>query len=324
MQLTRATATITQEPVQFNPLVQDRGFASMLQASSDALHGAKAATSTPQVLDVEQRLQQHWSIPEYTQIFERPQRVMLETERSFERFEERARQVAEQMQRYDIQAMVALRFGVGGLSTQTRQPFDLSDSYLNPLWNTERQVFGWSRGNSRLISAIGGLGVAHTLAKAVVDIERASGENRQSAFIAGELRQYVGNILRQGFNSYGFNPVAPAALMTQGIDPVLSLTASSKGMAAGLDLSVASAAELRGVGQGLFMAGHISVEQYSLMLHADQLYGDSVQRENRDWLDLFTQLSSDAALGGQARYWVSQTLQTLERISSDRDTAQQG
>lgn len=320
MQLNRPMPVLSREPVRFDPLQQDRGFAQMFQQEMAVKSASttEPATALMALTGAEESLLSHWPLPDYERIFEAPDEVMRETAADFERFEERARQVAHEMMRYDIQAMVDIRFGVGGISTRLDDDFLMSDLSMMQLWNVEQQIFSWGQSNNRLQHAITGLGVEHSLAMAVSVLQREQGINRQHASTAGILDDYVRQLLLMTGNSTGFNPVMTHQLDAQGCD--LSCV-----LGGDFNPRQASAAELRGAAQFLFQQGRVGIETFSLMTHANQLLGLERNKSavgntaaKTDWVDAFDAFLVQAPLYGAARMQVQLTRETLQDLSVNK------
>ncbi|WP_370278800.1 hypothetical protein [Pontibacterium sp.] len=319
MQLNRPMPVLSTEPFRFDPLQQDRGFAQMFQQEMAVRSTTETEANAVMALTgAEESLLSHWEIPDYKRIFNAPEAVMRETAADFERFEERARQVAHEMMRYDIQAMVDIRFGVGGISTRLEDDFLISDLSMMQLWGVEQQIFGWGQSNSRLLQTITGLGVKHSLAMAVSALEREQGTNRQQASAAGMLDDYVRQLMLMAGSSTGFNAVMPYQLGTQGCDLSCALGGE-------FNPRQASPAELRGAAQFLFQQGRVGIETFSLMTHAHQLLG--LERdggavgntsEKVDWVRAFDDFLAQAPLYGMARTQVQLTRESLQSLSVNK------
>lgn len=308
MQLNRPMPVLATEQFRFDPLQQDRGFAQMFEQEMAVKSAGEAAPKALMVLtDAEESLLNHWSIPDYERIFEEPEKILRETAADFERFEERARQVAHEMMRYDIQAMVDIRFGVGGISTRLDDGFLMSDLSMAQLWNVEQQIFGWGRDNNRLVDAVGGLGLKHSLAKAVMTIEREQGVSRNQVTERGFLDGYIQQLLLTAGNTTGFNPLMPHQLETMGVD-LLSVQGKN------INPRSATAAELRGAAQHMFQRAEISIESFSFMMHAHQLTAQSPQAGNVDWISALHGLTNSASVYGEAKLHLLNTLAVLQRL----------
>lgn len=309
MQLNRPMPVLTTEPFRFDPLQQDRGFAQMFQQEMAVKSISQTETKAAMALTgAEESLLNHWSIPDYERIFDAPEMVMRETAADFERFEERARQVAHEMMRYDIQAMVDIRFGVGGITTNLNDNFLVSDLSMAQLWNVEQQIFGWGRDNARLVNAVGGLGLEHSLAKAVLMMDREQGLNRNQAAERGQLDGYVRQLLLTAGNTSGFNPLMPRQLETMGID-LLSAQGEN------INPRSATAAELRGAAQYMFQRAEVGIESFSFMMHAHQLTAQPEQAGSVDWISAFHGLSNSPSVYGDAKLHLVNTLAVLQRLA---------
>lgn len=319
MQLNRPMPVLSNDPVRFDPLQQDRGFAQMFEQELAVKSASGAGPKAVMALTgPEESLLSRWAIPDYEQIFDAPEAVMRETAADFLRFEERARQVAHEMMRYDIQAMVDIRFGVGGIATRLDNNFLISDVSMAQLWGVEQQILGWGQSNSSLVQTITRLGVKHSLAKAVSALGREQGINRQQASVTGVLDDYVRQLLLIASNSTGFNPVMPHQIGVQGCDLACALGSE-------FNPHRASAAELRGAAQFLLQQGRVGIETFSLMTHAHQLLG--LERDERfvenvsekvDWVSAFDNFLMQAPLNGAARTQVQLTRETLQSLSPNK------
>lgn len=307
MQLNRSLPILSTEPFLFDPMQQDRGFAQMLQQEIEVKQAVVDTQNGMQPNQAETQLLQRWPISEYARIFSEAEKVLRETEADLERFHERSRQVAYDLMRYDMQAMVDVRFGVAGISTTPNEPFMLSDSYLQRLWQAEGPIQNWGRDNSRLTQAITGLGVKHALAKAVTSLQDEQGVDRYQATSRGQLDSYVRQVLLRAGNLTGFNPLSSHQLETMGCDLRCILSVED------FDPRQATAAELRGAAQHLFHRGEIGAEDLSLLTHAPQLLGTQVLHGGVNWMDAFRGFVNSAQLQGKAQFHLENTLAVLQR-----------
>lgn len=312
MQLNRSLPILSTEPFQFDPMQQDRGFAQMLQQEIEVKQAVVAdAQNGVRPNHTEQQLLQRWPISDYGRIFSQAEEVLRETEADFERFHERSRQVAFDLMRYDMQAMVDVRFGVAGISTTPNESFMLSGSYLQRLWQAEGPIQSWGRDNSRLTQAITGLGVKHALAKAVTSLQAEQGVERHQAASLGQLDSYVRQVLLRAGNLTGFNPLSSHQLETMGCDLQCVLGVSE------FNPRQATAAELRGAAQHLFHSGEIGVESLSLLTHVPRLLGTHTPQGGVNWIEAFRGFGNSASLQEEAQSHLESTLSVLLRLQTD-------
>ena len=307
MQLNRSLPILSTEPFLFDPKQQDRGFAQMLQQEIEVKQAVVDTQNGMQPNQAETQLLQRWPISEYARIFSEAEKVLTETEADFERFHERSRQIAYDLMRYDMQAMVDVRFGVAGISTTPNEPFMLSDAYLQRLWQAEGPMQNWGRDNSRLTQAITGLGVKHALAKAVISLQEEHGVDRYQATARGQLDSYVRHVLLRAGNLTGFNPLSSHQLETIGCDLRCTLSVED------FDPRQATAAELRGAAQHLFHRREIGVESLSLLTHAPQLLSPQAPQGGVNWIDTFRGFVNSAQVQGKAQFHLENTLAVLQR-----------
>lgn len=274
MQLIKPGPIPGRELFQFNPQTQDKGFAQMLSEVT----ATQAATGQPAQMQVaEQQLTAQWPISDYAQVFEHSESVMARTAEAFERFNERARQVTAELQRYDIAHLVHIRLGVGGVTTQSRSSSGFDGLLLGQLWRTDQDIMGWSGQNNRLQDAISGLGVSHSLAKAAYHLQQSEGLTRQQALSRGVLGDYINRLLDNAFNLNGSNPLSSGLLGAQGFSASAYLSARSSGIIdpQQYDFSNMTGPQLRGNMLGLFRGGQLSLQAYSAIWHLSGQIGSS-------------------------------------------------
>lgn len=294
----------------FNPLEQDRGFAQMFERQVASGQQATPAAEAVGMSGVEQDIQQRWNIGDYGAIFNQPEQVMADHQDDFARYQERARQVSQEMARYDIQSMIDIRFGLPGVDTSLKDDFVLSDMSLHHLWRAEANIFEWSRSNHRLVDAIGGLGVQYAMAQSVLGVQLETGMTRSGAMASGQMDLYIQSVMLKASNTTGYNSLS-GAQAGLGIDPTTLWSQQT-----GFDPRNATVAELRGQAQQLYQKGNIGVESLSLMLHAHELAGHAVAPEGKtNWLQVFEQLAGSSKLQGEARSWVHSTQLQLEALT---------
>lgn len=311
MQLVKPGFIPDKELFRFNPQTQDKGFAQML--SEVAATQAQAASQPQNMLPVERELVQQLQIPDYGQIFEQPEAVMSRTAQAFERFNERARQVAAELQRYDIAHLIHIRLGVGGVTTGARSDFSLDNAFLGQLWRTEGDISDWSNRNHRLMDAISGLGVSHALAKAVYHLQSSEGLNRKQAFSAGVLGSYINRVLDDSFNLNGANPLSRDGLISSGFSAQAFLSARSSGTLnlQHYDLRAMTAMDLRGNALGLFRMGQLSQQAYSTLWH---LSTQERSGQPQDWLTRLDETLGSNAVFGPVADALAEIKQHLQRL----------
>ncbi|MGB0733320.1 MAG: hypothetical protein ACPGPF_06120 [Pontibacterium sp.] len=303
----------------FHPNIHshDLGFAKMLSAAigatpnfsqTDTNRSASASTIT----HLEQLFLSQWKVPLYEDVFADAVRVIQSSESAFARYEERLEQIESTFLRYEINRFTTLGMNSGGLFSYLSDYSNLSDTYFLNVWEEERSMFGWEKQNLRLLDSVASLGIAKKLAQA----SENHSLSRQQAALSGQLMPFVSDILNQAFNSdidgimRHWQWDMPTAFSLGAGEPVSDV----------INLQSASAQSFRSFGRHLYQQDQLTLEEYSIAQHLEQLTTDKpdhssafVTESHANWLSQLDNLLERAPDKGLVAYWGQSLKEKLSR-----------
>ena len=112
------------------------------------------------VTDEEIRLLERWPVPDLVSTLNDPDAAISKYEDSFLTFHEESGKLIEALLGSTQLGMLNVRFGVGGVTTDMAQPFELSGAFLEFLWKTERPICHWIRHQAAEIDLVASQGRA--------------------------------------------------------------------------------------------------------------------------------------------------------------------
>lgn len=271
------------------------------------------------VTESELRLVAEWHVADLQALLNNPASARERATDDFIRFHERAGRVMEALLALSQPSLFTIRFGVGGVSTQVREPVVFSDETLAALWRQERPVYHWARKEADELNGVAALGRAFALADAALEIQEVTGLSRLQAIEQNVHDAFLRQIYLRAFNLYGINPLHPEALGVVGIDPWMQVAATKQ-----FSPAVCTQQQLAFYARRKFRDYAMPFEVFSILMHLPERLALSERLHIHDWCALLQQELSSAWMRGEEGKWLEEALEWLSTPASSQFKNSQG
>lgn len=271
------------------------------------------------VTESELRLVAEWHVADLQAILNDPAQARERAADDFVRFHERAGRVMEALLALSQPSLFTIRFGIGGVSTQTHEPVVFSDEALTALWRQERPVYHWARKDADELNGVAALGRAYALADAALEIQQITKLSRLEAIAQNVHDAFLRQIFLRAFNLYGINPLHVKELGINGVDPWMQVAASKH-----YSPATCTAQQLLHYARRQFRDYAMPFEVFSILMHLPERLNLTERLLIHDWSALLQQEVSAAWMRGEEGKWLEEALQSLSAPSSGQLRSTQG
>jgi len=258
------------------------------------------------VTDEEIRLLERWPVPDLVSTLNDPDAAISKYEDSFLTFHEESGKLIEALLGSTQLGMLNVRFGVGGVTTDMAQPFELSGAFLEFLWKTERPICHWIRHQAAEIDLVASQGRAYAIADAASEVRHITGMTRKEAISNQCYSSYLRQIYLRAFNLYGVFPLKKEELGLKGLDPIAHV---SKGRS--FYPAACNGPQLEMYARERFCDFSIEFEVYSILKNLPYRFSLPEQLQTRDWKKVIQIELTSSWMRGESGQWLESALDVL-------------
>ncbi|MFY0656947.1 hypothetical protein [Neptunomonas sp.] len=259
-------------------------------------------------IEEESLLCERWPVSNLVAILNSPADMITHYEDDFLSFHEESGKLIEALLGNVQLGMLNVRFGVGGVTTDMAQPFELSAAFLEFLWKTERPICHWIRHQASEIDIVASQGRAYAIADAACEVQNITGMSRKEAISNQCYSSYLRQIYLRAFNLYGVFPLKKEELGLKGIDPIAHV---SKGRS--FDPSACNGPQLEMYAREHFFNFSIDFEVFSILKNLPYRFSLPEQLQTRDWKKVIQIELTSSWMRGESGQWLEAALETLNR-----------
>lgn len=289
----------------------DRGFGHMLQQaaiSPELVAELAADRESGRLSRLENTLLARWPVAHYASVLRDPAQALEDCRADYDVFLEGAQLVLDELGRFDIAALIELRFPVGGVQLGWNR-FELSDLFLGQVWLAQDPMLEWLAVHAARLELLTARARPYALAHSALRLEQEDAQTRANAIAQGQLYPYLQRLFNAAFNLTGVTPLRDSQVPVSGVDPLLlaggglrlsNFNGSAKQALDLLDIDVRSTTvrQLRCAAALLYEKRLLGAQQYILLHHAQCFAQGAGSSELIDWIDVFEQALADLWMRG--------------------------
>ncbi|MCP8687383.1 hypothetical protein MRS74_07400 [Marinobacterium sp. OS208] len=317
----------------------DRGFGNMLQqaAISPGLVAELAADhASNRLAPLEKTLLARWPVENYTAVLRDPVQALDDGRAEYDIFLDGAQRVLDELGRFDIAALIELRFPAGGVQFGWHR-FELSDLFLGQMWLAQAPMLEWLEAHAAGLESLVARARPYALAQSALWLERDGGQSRARAIDSGQLYPYLQRLFAGAFNLVGVSALKPAKLLSAGMEPLLlaggalrlahaDASVSQAFSLLEIDVRRATLMQLRTAAALLYEKHLLDAQHYVLLSHGQYFVkcvvagaddaDDANYRAPRDWIDVFEQALAGLWMRGDLGTSIQAVLALLKKADS--------